>query len=200
MEITEETENQWVERRKRSVPCHLYDEELNLQNPFILRSLRFLMQIHFPFQDYLRLDAVFTPGTVTPRMFGATTILWLQKMRGRWPYIRGAPSATTEVSWLQTRSHPISRRAKKRCHRPSAGWKRGRTTGNLAQYGCFRAKIDEIPGLFRPRLPGQERDALATFQMETQGDFARECPSGPWQDRLGLALKTDIRPLNLVLV
>jgi hypothetical protein len=31
---------------------------------------------------------------------------------------------------------------------------------------------------FRPRPPGQERDALATFQMETQGDFAFECPSG----------------------
>jgi hypothetical protein len=61
--------------------------------------------------EFPRLDAVFTPGTVTTRMFGATTILWLQKMRRRWPYIRGAPSATTEVSWLQTRSHPISRRA-----------------------------------------------------------------------------------------
>jgi hypothetical protein len=48
-----------------------------------------------------------------------------------------------------------------------------------AQCRCFRAKIDEIPGRFRPRLPGQERDALATFQMETQGDFACECPSGP---------------------
>jgi hypothetical protein len=52
-------------------------------------------------------------------------------------------------------------------------------TGRDARYGCFRAKVDEIPGLFRPRLPGQERDALATFQMETQGDFACECPSGP---------------------
>jgi hypothetical protein len=48
-----------------------------------------------------------------------------------------------------------------------------------AQYCCFSAKIDEIYGLFRPRLPEQERDALATFQMETQGDFACECPSGP---------------------
>jgi hypothetical protein len=61
--------------------------------------------------EFPRLDAVFTPGTVTTRMFGATTILWLQKMRRRLPYIRGAPSATTEVSWLRTRSHPISRRA-----------------------------------------------------------------------------------------
>lgn len=42
-ELTEETENQWVENKVRPVPSHLHDEKLSLHNPFILCSARFLL-------------------------------------------------------------------------------------------------------------------------------------------------------------
>jgi hypothetical protein len=39
-------------------------------------------------------------------------------------------------------------------HPSPTGWKRDHSTGIFAQYFCFSAKIDEIPGLRHPYVGG----------------------------------------------